>query len=57
MTANEAFVLNEAQLAYEYDYYNPRKAYEYFTELNKHQFYVTVVKEYDEFNERIAKDK
>lgn len=57
MTADEAFVLNEAQLAYEYDCYNPKKAYEYFAELNKHQFYVTVVKEYDEFQERVAKDK
>ena len=57
MTADEAYVLNEAQLAYEYDYNNPKKAYEYFAELNKHQYFVTVVKEHDEFLKRIAQDK
>ena len=54
MTADEAYLLNEAQLAYEYDYNNPKKAYEYFAELNKHQYFVTVVKEHDEFLKRIA---
>ena len=57
MTADEAFHLNEVQLAYEYDCYNPQKAYDYFAQLNKHQFYVTVVKEFEEFNDRLKKDK
>lgn len=57
MTADEAYAMNEAQLAYEYDYNNPKKAYEYFAELNKHQYFVTVVKEHDEFLKRVAQDK
>lgn len=49
MSEEEARKLNELQSAYEYEPYSPRKAYEYFHELNKNQFYVNVVKEHDEF--------
>ena len=33
---------------------NARKAYEYFHELNKFQYYTTVVKEYEELMERVS---
>ena len=52
MSAEDAHRLNEAQIAYEHDSTNAQRAYEYFQELNKHQFYVSVVKEYEAFNDR-----
>lgn len=53
MTAEEAQRLNQIQASFVSDDMNARKAYEYLHELNRHQFYMTVVKEYDELQERI----
>jgi len=36
MSLEDAYNLNEIQLAYEYDSSNPKKLYEYMLELNKH---------------------
>lgn len=52
MSAEDAHRLNEAQSAFEHDSTNAQRAYEYFQELNKHQFYVSVVREYEAFNDR-----
>lgn len=52
MSAEDAQRLNEAQSAFEHDPTNAQRAYEYFQELNKHQFYVSVVREYEAFNDR-----
>ena len=49
MSAEDAHRLNEAQSAFEHDSTNAQRAYEYFQELNKHQFYVSVVREYEVF--------
>jgi hypothetical protein len=46
MSANDAWKLNEVQKAFEHDKHNAERAYEYFIELNKHQFYLNVVQEY-----------
>lgn len=32
---------------------NARRAYEYFHELNKYQYYMTVIKEYEELRDRV----
>ena len=53
MTAEEACRLNDLQVAYEQDPNNAQRAYEYFQELNKHQFYLNVVREYEAFNDRV----
>ena len=52
MTADEAQRLNQMQASFMNDDMNARKAYEYFHELNRHQFYMTVVKEYDDLQLR-----
>ena len=57
MTAEDAQRLNYIQSAYINDNMNARKAYEYFHELNKHQYYMTVVKEYEELQERIKNSR
>ena len=57
MTANEAQRLNQIQSAYTSDNMNARKAYEYFHELNKYQYYMTVVKEYEELQERVKNSR
>lgn len=57
MTADEAQRLNQIQAAFNVDDMNARKAYEWFHELNKHQFYMTVVKEYDEFMDRVKNSR
>ena len=53
MTPEEAYRLNELQYAFESDSQNAQKAYEYFQELNKHQFYLSVVKEYEKYEEKV----
>ena len=50
MSANDAWKLNEVQKAFEHDKHNAERAYDYFIELNKHQFYMNVVQEYQEFD-------
>ena len=49
LTADEAHRLSQFQRSYTSDNTNARRAYEYFHELNKYQYYVTVIKEYEEF--------
>ena len=39
------------------DNMNARKAYEYMHELNKYQYYMTVVKEYEELQERVKNSR
>lgn len=56
MSIEDAYNLNEVQLSYEYDSQNPKKLYDYMLELNKHQFYLTAVKEYDMFIEKMKAD-
>ena len=46
MSASDAWKLNEVQKAFEHDKHNAERAYDYFIELNKHQFYMNVVQEY-----------
>jgi len=53
MTSDEAYRLNETQKAFEMDQNNAQRAYDFFVELNKHQFYLTVVREYESFNDRM----
>ena len=52
MSAEDAHILSEVTTAFENDIDNPKRAYEYFHELNKHHFYLSVVREYEAFNER-----
>lgn len=52
MSQEDAYQLNQVQSAYEQDPSNAQYAYEYFQQLNKHQFYLTVVREYEAFNNR-----
>ncbi len=54
MSSEDATRLNETQSSYETDPSNPQRLYEYFQELNKHQFYLTVVREYEAFAEANA---
>ena len=43
MSGEDAWKLNEAQISFEQDRHNAQRAYEYFIELNKHQFFLNVV--------------
>jgi len=52
MSAEDANILSEVTEAFENDSDNPKRAYEYFHELNKHHFYLSVVREYEAFIER-----
>ena len=52
LSTEDAFILSESATAYENDNSNPKKAYEYFVELNKHHYYLSVIREYEGFKER-----
>jgi|DEB0MinimDraft_12_1074336.scaffolds.fasta_scaffold38952_3 hypothetical protein len=53
MSAEDAYKLHEAQTSFEQDNMNAQRAYEYFLELNRHHFYLSVVREYEAFNDRV----
>lgn len=52
LSTEDAYNLSEACTAFENDNTNPKRAYEYFVELNKHHYYLSVIREYEAFKER-----
>lgn len=57
LSAEDAYALSTVQIDYENDNVNPKRAYEYFVELNKHHFYLSVVNEYKTYKERAFQSK
>ena len=51
MSIEDGEALNKVQKQYERDPTNPERAYEYFQALNQHQFYMSVVREYENFKD------
>lgn len=49
LSPEDAYLLSEATLAFKNDENNPKKAYKYFFELNKHHYYLTVIREFEAF--------
>lgn len=54
MSTEDAYKLNNAQVKYEEDPSNPQRAYDYFLQLNKHHFYLNVVRDYQSFKRQLA---
>lgn len=52
MNEQEAYNLSELAAAYNHDKTSSKKAYEYFFELNKHYYHISVIREYEAFMER-----
>jgi hypothetical protein len=57
LSSDDALNLSEATTAYEYDNTNSKRAYEYFVELNKHHYYLSVIREYETFKELVPYSK
>jgi hypothetical protein len=52
MSEDDAIKLSEVTDKFQKENSNPKYAYEYFHELNKHHFYLSVVREFEAFNGR-----